>query len=68
MQFLAGDDLKILDTKLKDLKTKENTLIASIQRGRDLILPNGESKILPKDHVIVVTTQENIISLDDILV
>ncbi len=52
---------------LKDLTLKKNLIIAGIIRKNDLIHPDGATDIRPSDRVIIVTTNEGIHDLDDVL-
>ena len=53
--------------KLKDLKTKANTLIACIGRKRQIIIPNGNDSIQVGDSVVVVTKSKKVQDITDIL-
>ena len=66
LEFLAKRQEKIYDTPLRELKTKDNCLIACIIRGTKVIIPNGNSSIQLGDNVIVVTTHKNFEDLTDI--
>ena len=59
---------KLYDKPLKDLKLKDNCLIACIVRGETVIIPNGNSEIRLGDNVIVVTTHKNFDDLSDIFI
>ena len=50
---------------LRDLKIKNNCLIACIIRGTDVIIPDGNSYITEGDNVVVVTTHKNFDDLTD---
>ncbi len=67
LEFQAKETSKALNTPLKNLPTKEKVLIASIIRGKEVIIPSGEDMILAGDNVIVVTTTQFFNNLDDIL-
>ena len=56
---------KIYDKPLRELKTKENCLIACIIRQNEVIIPGGNSCIKQGDNVIVVTTHKNFDDLTD---
>ena len=45
----------------------EHVLIAVIMRGGSVEIAGGNSKILPGDHVIVVSAEHRILSLADIV-
>lgn len=66
-EFLAGDYVTFLGTPLSKLKTKENVLIAAINRKNKTIFPSGSDWIENGDHVIVVSKDKKINNLNDIL-
>ena len=67
MEFLADRTTKNLGVPLKDLKLKENVLLASISHGPRVEIPHGTSMIQAGDSVVVVTTQRGAIdTLNDI--
>ncbi len=67
IEFEAKQTSKALNIALKDMRLKKKVLIASIIRGKDVIIPNGDDMILAGDNVIVVTTTQFFDDLDDIL-
>ena len=68
LEFSAKAQEKIYDTALKDLRIKENCLIACIIRNNQVIIPDGNSCIQQGDNVIVVTTHKNFDDLTDIFI
>jgi trk system potassium uptake protein TrkA len=66
LEFLAKRQEKIYDTPLRELKIKDNCLIACIIRGNKVIIPNGNASIQLGDNVIAVTTHKNFDDLTDI--
>ena len=67
LEFYAKKPERIYDKPLKDLKIKENCLVACIIRENEVIIPNGNDCIKLGDSVIVVTTHKNFDDLTDIL-
>ena len=67
LEFLAKKKERIYNKPLKDLKIKENCLVACIIRESEVIIPNGNDHIELGDNVIVVTTHKNFDDLTDIL-
>ncbi len=67
IEFHVTSEFKYVNVPLKDLKTKNNILIAGIIRGRRTIIPAGDDVIMPNDNVIVITTGKNVDELSDIL-
>lgn len=66
LEFVAKKQEVIYDKPLKDLKMKDNCLIACIIRNNEVIIPDGNSCIQLNDNVIVVTTHKNFDDLTDI--
>ena len=61
--------IKIRDLYLKenDLKLIDDTLIASIIRNNEVIIPNGFSRIQLNDTVLVITKENSIDVIEEIL-
>ncbi|MBQ8857665.1 MAG: Trk system potassium transporter TrkA [Lachnospiraceae bacterium] len=66
LEFMAKTHEEIYDKPLKDLKIKENCLIACIIRNNQVIIPDGNSCIKQGDNVIAVTTHKKFDDLTDI--
>ena len=66
LEFNVRPGLRLLDVPLKELKLKENVLIAGIMRGRKTILPSGDDVILAGDRVIVLAAGQRLRDLADI--
>lgn len=68
-EFEVGTDFKLQGILFKDeaFKLKPGILIAVIMRGGSVEIAGGNSKILPGDHVIVVSAEHRILSLADIV-
>lgn len=56
LEFSVKINHDFLGIKLKDLDLKDNLLVSSIIRGKNIIVPGGEDTIELNDHVIIVTT------------
>lgn len=65
LEFTAKSAASIYDRPLKDLKIKDNCLIACIIRRNEVIIPNGDAEIRRGDNVVVVTTHKNFDDLTD---
>lgn len=57
----------IVNTPLKDLKFPEGAILGAIVRGEDIIIPRGDTVILPHDRLIVFALQQVIPSLEKLL-
>lgn len=66
LEFLAKGKGDIFGKPLKELKMKDNSLVACIIRESKVIIPNGNSTIESGDNVIVVTTHTNFDDLTDV--
>ncbi|OQB23940.1 MAG: Trk system potassium uptake protein TrkA [Firmicutes bacterium ADurb.Bin182] len=67
MEFRIRSGLPFLGTPLKDLRLKKEVLIACIVRNGKTIIPGGNTTIEAGDSVIVVTANEDVRDLMDIV-
>lgn len=67
LEFYVSDNRTVTGIKLRDLKLKPNLLIATIIRQNKIIFPDGNESIENGDNVIVVTVNERLRDLNDIL-
>jgi trk system potassium uptake protein TrkA len=67
VEFMIRADAKYINIPLKDLSIKPNNLIAAIARGKSVIIPGGNDMIKPGDSVVVITMNNKIQNMDDIL-
>ncbi len=67
LEFEATSSFTHFNIPLRDLELRRHLLIAGIIRNDVLITPSGQDVILPDDNVIVVTLDEGLTSLKDIL-
>lgn len=67
LEFIAKENKKLVNIPLKNLKLKNNILIAAIIREGKVIIPNGEDMIQVNDNIIVVTTNQFLDDLNEIL-
>lgn len=65
LEFIAKKQEDIYDKPLKELKIRENCLIACIIRNNEVIIPDGNECIKLNDRVIVVTTYKDFDDLVD---
>jgi len=54
-----GKDSPAVGKRLADLELQPNTLITSIIRDDDVIVPNGDCELQEEDHLLVLFTPEN---------
>ncbi|MBR6477739.1 MAG: Trk system potassium transporter TrkA [Lachnospiraceae bacterium] len=67
LEFYVTENSKITGIPLKVMKPKKGTLIAAIIRNDKLLIPDGQTEILPGDSMIVVTTLLGLQDAGDIL-
>jgi len=68
LEFYARESSRTIGKALKDLKLKKNLLVCCIIRAHRIIIPGGNDTIKAGDNVIIVTTNEKLNDLDDILI
>ncbi len=67
IEFLVDPDTLYCDTPLRKIKIKKNMRLVCIQRGNDIIIPNGDSSFCEGDSVVVVVNGDSIVyNLNDI--
>ncbi len=67
LEFAAKTNESFYNIPLKDLKLKEDCLVACIIRKNDVIIPDGNSVIRHGDNVIVVAVNKRFNDLADIV-
>lgn len=67
LEFAIKSETNYTRIPLKDLKLKTGNLIACIARNRNIIIPNGNDWIEEGDNVVVVTMENRIQDMQDIL-
>ena len=67
VEFSVRAESKATNIPLKDLKLRDNTLVACIIRDGQSMIPRGLDEIRTRDNVIIVTTHTGLHVLDDIL-
>ncbi len=60
----ALETAAILDAPLKSLKLPKDTVIGAIVRDDAVIIPDGDTKVLPGDHVVLVSRAESIRAIE----
>ena len=60
LEAIALEKSAIVRTPLKKLKFPKGVIILCIIRGENVILPTGDSIILPNDRLIIMSTRQNI--------
>lgn len=53
MEIIASNEMKLANVPLKDVALPDGVLIAAIHRGQQVIIPNGDTRILEDDKVTI---------------
>lgn len=67
IEFQVKEDPLLIGIPLEQLSIKPNILVSSIIRNGTVIIPDGKSSFQPGDSVVVVTTNQYLDDLSDIL-
>ena len=68
LEFNVHDGCKLIDIPFKDLKIRENILVAGIVRKNgDIIIPDGSTSFSIGDDVVIVTTDNKLDDLNEIV-
>jgi trk system potassium uptake protein TrkA len=67
MEVIATNDMKLSNVTLKELHLPDGVLIAGIHRGQEVIIPNGDTKILEDDKVIIFCLLSDIAEMEKLL-
>lgn len=66
VEFIVGKGCKNLGVKFKDVRFRENFIVALIVRNKEIIIPTGDDYLQIDDRVIIVNSDENPVELNDI--
>ncbi len=66
IEFVAGENSRLINRALKDIRLKKNIIIAAMLKGNKIIIPDGNTIVENGDSVIIVTTNR-LKQLNDIL-
>ena len=58
-EVIIGDDYKIANKSLKEIKLPPFVSVSCVYRYPHVIIPNGNTILMPNDKVLLVTTKEN---------
>ena len=67
LEFIIRQECAYTNVPLKNLKTKQNNLIACIGRKGKIIIPNGDDHMEVGDSVVIITMEHRINDLQDII-
>lgn len=60
MEIIVSASSPVSNKKLKDAKLPKNSLIGSVVRGDEIIIPNGDTVLKPEDRVIVFALPDTV--------
>lgn len=66
LEFTVSESSSCTGIKLRDLRLKPNILICAVIRGSSVIIPNGDTEILPGDHAIIAAAAGSVKNIDNI--
>ncbi|MCM1244625.1 MAG: Trk system potassium transporter TrkA [Roseburia sp.] len=67
LEFVVKENSELPGVPLEELQIKENTLVACIIRGRDIIIPRGKDEMQVGDSVVIVTTTLGLKDIRDVI-
>ena len=67
IEFKVKEDFKGINKKLEELKLQDDTLIGAIQRGKNIIYPQGKDEIKLNDTVLVICRNNKVKELNDMI-
>lgn len=67
LEFVVKENSELPGVPLEELQIKENTLVACIIRGREIIIPRGKDEMCVGDSVIIVTTTLGLKDIRDVI-
>lgn len=67
LEFVVTLQTSFLNKKVSEVNLKNNVLIAAISRERGFVIPKGDTEIRLKDHIVIITTDRKICSLNDLV-
>lgn len=67
LEFVIRDESPVLGKPLSDLKLKPNLLVGCLHRNGKIRIPRGQDTIKIGDTVVIVTTQQGLKDISDIL-
>jgi len=66
-EFIALETSDITNRPFKEIHFPKGTIVGAIVRGKEIIIPDGDSVILPEDHVVIFTPHSAIPQIQSLL-
>lgn len=67
MEFIVGKNSKIIDSKIRNLKLPEDSIVATIVRRNEIVIPHGDDIVRDGDRVILIVKNSEVNELKDIV-
>jgi len=67
MEIIANSRMNMIGVPIRELNLPDDVLIAAIHRGRDVIIPDGETRILLNDRVIILSLLSGLGDIEKLL-
>jgi trk system potassium uptake protein TrkA len=67
IEFVVDESSSLVDKPLKNLKLAPNTIIATIVRKNEVVVPHGKDVIRRGDRIIVIAKQLNMATTNDLV-
>jgi len=67
MEAVALETSDIVGKPLKDISFPKGAMVVGIIRGKEIVIPSGESVIMPDDRVIIFATRKAVSGIEKIL-
>ena len=68
LEFIVGKDVWFAGRQLRDLRFAKGTLVAAVIRGRNFLIPEGETHLLPGDHAVIVCPSGQVKRIEDAVI
>ena len=67
MEIIANSRMNMIGVPIRELNLPDDVLIAAIHRGKDVIIPDGETRILLNDRVIILSLLSGLGDIEKLL-
>jgi trk system potassium uptake protein TrkA len=66
LEFIVDEKSKLIDKPLKNLEISDNSIIATIIRKNEVVVPHGNDIIRRSDRIIIITKEKNVADLNEL--
>jgi trk system potassium uptake protein TrkA len=66
LEFIVDEKSRLIDKPLKNLEISDNSIIATIIRKNEVVVPHGNDVIRRGDRIIVITKEKNVAGLNEL--